>query len=138
MTDTSSHRLERAQQFMADIGRSDVEGAAGLLSPTATYRVEGAHSLSGTFSAGEVVDHLLAMVRRTSGTFDITKFDDWLIGQHFAGCVVQVTFHADGRRYSGHVFFLFRFDQTDRIDRVTVHFEDAEGISRFFGEKLAD
>jgi ketosteroid isomerase-like protein len=120
---------------MAAIERSDVEGAVSLLSPTATYRVEGVHSLSGTFSAHEVVDHLLAMIQRTSGTFDATKFDDWLIGEHYAGCIVQVTFHADGRRYSGQVIFLFRFDQADLIDRVTVMFEDADAISRFFGGK---
>jgi ketosteroid isomerase-like protein len=121
---------------MAAIGRSDIEGAVTLLSPTATYRVEGDHSLSGSFSVDEAVDHLLMMVQRTSGTFDITKFDDWLIGEHYVGCVVQVTFHANGRRYTGHVLFLFRFDGSDLIDSVTVHFEDAEGISRFFGAKL--
>jgi hypothetical protein len=136
MTETPPHRLQRAQRFMVAIGSSDVEGAIRLLSPTATYCVEGAHALSGTFTADEVVDHLLAMVRRTSGTFNATKFDDWLIGEHYAGCVVQVTFHADGRRFSGQVMFLFKFDSTDLIDRVTVFFEDAESISRFFGGKL--
>jgi hypothetical protein len=138
MTEPSPKRLQLAQDFMAAIGRSDVEGAINLLSPIATYRVEGVHSLSGTFSADEVVDHLLTMIRRTSGTFDATKFDDWLIGELYAGCVVQVTFHAEGRRYSGHVMFLFRFDSTDLIDRVTVFFEDAEVISRFFGEKTPE
>jgi ketosteroid isomerase-like protein len=135
MTEGSPKRPQLAQHFMAAIGRSDVEGAISLLSATATYRVEGAHSLSGTFSADEVVDHLLSMIQRTSGTFDATKFDDWLIGEHYAGCVVEVTFHAEGRRYSGQVIFLLRFDGADLIDKVTVFFEDAEGISRFFGGK---
>jgi hypothetical protein len=65
---------------MTFVGRSDVDGAVGLLSHTATYSVEGVNSLSGTFSADEIVDHLVAMFERTSGTFDATKFDDWLIG----------------------------------------------------------
>jgi len=128
-------RLQISQQFMAAIGRSDVDGACSLLSPTASYHVEGDHSLSGTFSADQVVEHLLTLIRRTSGTFDATKFDDWLIGDLYAACVVQVTFHADGRRFSGRVIFLFRFDGADLIDRVTVLFEDGDAIARFFGGK---
>ena len=73
------------------------------------------------------------MIQRTSGTFDVTKFDDWLIGDLYAGCVAHVTFHAEGRRYAGQVMFLFRFDRADLIDRVTVTFEDVEAVSRFFG-----
>jgi ketosteroid isomerase-like protein len=134
MTEPSLHRLQLAQHFMAAIGRSDVDGAVGLLSPTATYRVQGVHSMSGTFSADEVVDHLLTLIRRTSGTFDATKFDDWLSGEHYAACVVQVTFHGEGRRFSGQVMFLLRFDVAHLIDRVTVYFEDAEAIARFFGD----
>jgi hypothetical protein len=119
---------------MTFVGLTDVDGAVGLLSQSATYRVEGIHSLSGTFSAGEIVDHLIAMNRKTSGTFDATKFDDWLIGEHYAACVVEVTFHATGRRYSGQVIFLFRFDSADRIDKVHVFFDDAEAVARFFGD----
>ena len=119
---------------MTCVGRSDVDGAMGLLSKTATYRVEGIHSLSGTYSADEIVDHLVEMIRRTSGTFDATKFDDWLIGEYHVACVVKVTFHSEGRRFSGHVVFLFRFDSGDLIDRVNVFFDDADAVSRFFGE----
>jgi ketosteroid isomerase-like protein len=135
MTDTLPKRLRLAQDFMAAIGRSDVDGAMGLLSPTATFRVDGDHLLSGTFSADAVVGHLLTMVQRTSGSFDVTKFDDWLIGESYAGCVIQVTFHAEGRRYSGQVVFLLRFDSADQIDSVSVCFEDADAVSRFFGPK---
>jgi hypothetical protein len=132
--DTSPKRLQLAQHFMTSVGHSDVDGAIGLLSQTAKYRVEGIHSLSGTFSAGEIADHLIAVFRRTAGTFDATKFDDWLIGEYHAGCVVEVTFHAAGRRYAGHVVFLFRFDSFDLIDKVNVFFDDPDAISRFFGE----
>jgi ketosteroid isomerase-like protein len=134
MPETSPKRLQLAQQFMASIGRSDVDGAISLLSPSASYRVEGVHSLAGTFSADEAVDHLRTMIERTSRTFDATKFDDWLIGDHYVGSVVQVKLQAAGRRYSGIVVFLFRFDHDDLIDKVTVHFEDPDAISRFFGE----
>jgi ketosteroid isomerase-like protein len=133
MTALPPKRLQMAQVFMAAVGRSDVETAVGLLSTKATYRVEGVHALSGTFSADQIVDHLLTMIRRTAGTFDVTKFDDWLVGELYVGCVVQVTFHAEGRRYSGHVMFLFRFDRADLIDKVMVFFEDSDGVSRFFG-----
>ena len=50
------------------------------------------------------------------------------------GSVVNVTFHATGRRYSGHVLFLFRLDRVDLIDRVNVFFDDRDAVSRFFGE----
>jgi len=135
MTAPSPNRLLVAQKFMTSLGRSDVDGVLNLLSSDATYRVVGDHSLSGIFSAGEIVDHLMALIARTSGTLDATKFIDWLIGDEFVACVTQITFHGTGRRFSGHVVFLFRFDGVDLIDRVTVFYEDADAVSRFFGEK---
>jgi hypothetical protein len=134
MSELSTKRQQVAQQFMAFIGRSDVEGAVRLLSANAIYRSEGVNSLSGTFTAQAIVDHLLAVMKRTSGSLDATKFDDWLIGEYHVACLVQVSFHAAGRRYSGHVEFLFRFDSDDLIDKVTVFFEDAQAFARFLGE----
>jgi hypothetical protein len=134
MSEDSTIRPQLAQQFMAFLGRSDVEGAVGLLSPSAIYRSEGVNSLSGTFSAQGIVDHLLATMKRTSGSLDATKFDDWLIGEYHVACLVQITFHGAGRRYSGHVEFLFRFDSDDLIDKVNVFFEDADAFARFLGE----
>jgi hypothetical protein len=119
---------------MAFIGRSDVAGAVSLLSSTATYRVEGSHSLAGLFPADQIEEHLRAMIRRTSGTLDATKFDDWLIGDHYVGCVVEIKVQAARRRYSGHAVFLFKFDRDDLINKVNVFFEDAEAASRFLGE----
>ena len=98
------------------------------------YRVEGVHPLAGTFSANEAVEHLQTLIQRTSGTLDTTKFEDWLTGDYYVGCVVQVTFHAKRRRFSGRAVFLLRFDDVDQIDRVTVFVEDADALSRFFGE----
>jgi ketosteroid isomerase-like protein len=133
MADTSQKRLQLAQQFMACIDRADVDGAVKLLSPSATYRVEGVHPLSGIFSADEVVDHLHALIERTSGTMDATKFEDWLTGEHYVGCVVSVTFQAKSRRFSGRVVYMMKFDTVDLIDRFTVFFEDVEALSRFLG-----
>ena len=135
MTAPSPSRLQLAQRFITSLGRSDVDGVVKLLSPDATYRVVGDHSLSGTFSAGEIVDHLMALITSTSGTLDATKFIDWLVGDQFVACVTQIAFQGMGRRFSGHVVFLFRFDSIDLIDSVTVFYEDAEAVSRFFGEK---
>jgi hypothetical protein len=134
MSEATRKRLQLAEQFVASIGRADVDGAVRLLSSSVTYRVEGVHPLVGTFSADEVVDHLHALVQRTSGTMDATKFEDWLTGEHYVGCVVQVTFHAKRRRFSGRVFYLMKFDTVDLIDRFTVFFEDAEALSRFLGQ----
>jgi ketosteroid isomerase-like protein len=134
MSETSRKRLQLAQQFMDCIGRRDVDGVLKLLSSSATYRVEGVHSLAGTFSGGEVEDHLHTLIQRTSGTLEATKFDDWLIGEHYVGCVVQVTFHAKSRRFSGRLVYLLRFDEIDQIERVTVLFEDADALSRFLGD----
>jgi ketosteroid isomerase-like protein len=133
MPEAAPTRLQLAQQFMDSISRYDADGAAGLLSPKAIYRVEGANALSGTFSADEIVNHLLSVFRRTSGTLDATKFDDWLIGDYHVVCLFQVTFHAAGRRYSGQIVYLFRFDNEDRIDKVNVFFEDPDAFSRFIG-----
>ena len=136
MTGLSPNRLQVAQKFMTCLGRSDVDGVIKLLSSDATYHVIGDHLLSGTFSADEIMGHLTALITSTSGTLDATKFDDWLIGDQFVACVTQITFHGTGRRFSGHVVFLFRFDIVDLIDRVSVFYEDADAVSRFFGEKV--
>ena len=72
--------------------RADVDGVIKLLSSSAKYRVEGVHPLAGTFSADEVEDHLHTLIQWTSGTMDATKFEDWLIGEHYLGCVVQSRF----------------------------------------------
>ncbi|MGH3628039.1 MAG: hypothetical protein ACRDRL_11450 [Sciscionella sp.] len=134
MSEPSRKRLQLAEQFVACIDRADVEGATKLLSSSAEYRVEGVHPLAGTFLADEVEDHLRALVQRTSGTMDPTKFEDWLTGEHYVGCVLRVTFHANRRRFAGRVFYLLRFDDVDLIDQFTVFFEDADAISRFLGE----
>lgn len=134
MSQASGKRLQLAEQFVASVNRGDADGAFSLLSSSAIYRVEGVHPLAGTFSADEVVDHLRSLIQRTSGTIDATKFEDWLIGEHYVGCVVQVTFHAKRRRFSGRVIYLLRFDDADLIDRVTVFFEDAGAMARFIGE----
>jgi ketosteroid isomerase-like protein len=134
MSEASRKRLQLAQQFVASVDRADVDGAISLLSSSAVYRVEGVHPLSGTFSANEVVDHLHDLIQRTSGTMDATKFEDWLTGEHYAGCVAQVSFHSKRRRFSGRVIYLMRFDDVDLIDRITVFFEDADAMSRILGE----
>jgi ketosteroid isomerase-like protein len=134
MSEASQKRLQLAEQFVASIGRADVDGAVRLLSTNVVYRVEGVHPLAGSFSAAEVMGHLQMLIQRTSGTMDATKFEDWLTGEHYVGCVVQVTFHAKRRRFSGRVFYLMKFDTADLIERFTVFFEDAEALSRFLGD----
>lgn len=128
-----SSRLQLAQRFISYIVSADVAEALPMLSPAATYHVVGLHSLAGSFSTPEdIVNHLLTLAGRTSGTLEATKWDDWLVGDlHVAG-LATVQMQAEGALYSGRQVFMMRFDRADLIDKITIFFEDAAAATSFF------
>jgi YceI-like domain/FAD binding domain len=61
-------------------------------SPGATHQVLGLHALAGTFSTpAEIVEHHDGLASCTMGTFEATKWDDWLVGEEYVGCVARFT-----------------------------------------------
>ncbi len=130
-----SHQARTAlvQRFVELVTRSEVHELVALLAPSATYHVEGAVFPSGTFSTPEeIVNHVLALGEATKGTFEVTKWDDLLVGEYHAACIAQVRMQSQGRRFSGRVLYLLTFDGSDRIERIAVFIEDPNKIARFF------
>jgi ketosteroid isomerase-like protein len=131
--DARAARLRTAERFLAQLGRSDVESVLGLLSPTATYHVSGMHALSGTFSTPEdILGQLRALAARTNGTVEATKWDDWLVGDYHVAGVGRLRMQSNGQIYEGRHVFLFTFDTNDKIDAITVFYEDPAAAMRFF------
>jgi hypothetical protein len=129
-------RLRTAEQFVALLGRTDIEPVLGLLSPTATYHVSGMHALSGTFITPEDIGHHLQdLADRTNGTMEVTKWDDWLIGDYHVAGIGKVQMQENLQRYEGRHVFIFKFDTSDKIDAVTVFYEDPAAAVRFFYQK---
>lgn len=110
-----------------------MEPVLDLLSPTATYHVSGMHTLSGTFSTPEdIIRHLEELAVRTHGTMEITKWDDWLVGEYHVAGIGQMHMQGNLQRYEGRHVFLFGFDTEDKINSVTVFYEDPAAALRFF------
>jgi ketosteroid isomerase-like protein len=136
MTEAVRDRRNLAQEFLSLLSRPDVARATEMLSPGATYQVLGLHALAGNFSTpAEIVEHLDALANWTSGTFDATKWEDWLVGEEYVGCVARIHMQAEGRIYSGRQVYVMRFTTSDLIDHITVFFEDSAAAARFFGKE---
>jgi ketosteroid isomerase-like protein len=127
-------RMAIAQHFLVLIGHRDVDRGAELLSPHATYRVPGSHALAGTFSGREeIMGHLISLFDRTGGTYDAFKWEDWLLGEHHVAALANVHLNTKGQIYKARHLFLVRFDMHDKIEEITVFFEDQRAAERFLG-----
>jgi hypothetical protein len=127
--------LECAEQIMLHIGNHQVGLATELLAPTVTYRVAGNHALAGTFSGpGEVARHLSHLFEFTHGTFDVFKWEDWLVGENHVAAVVDVHMEAERRAFVGKHIFVFQFNSEGLVKSITVFFEDEGSARRFFGQ----
>jgi ketosteroid isomerase-like protein len=127
-------RMAIARRFLVLIGHRDVEQGIELLSPDATYRVPGSHALAGTFSGrDEIIRHLISLFERTGGTLDAFKWEDWMLGEHHVAALADVHMNTKGQIYKARHLFLVRFDAHDKIEEITVFFEDQRAAERFLG-----
>jgi uncharacterized protein len=130
-------RLAAAQQFLTHVLRGDLSQAITLLSPHVVHRVPGNSALSGLFTGpDDVVAHLRELAQTTAGTLDVTKWDDWMEGEHHVAGLSTIHAQADGRSYQGHQLMLLHFSAADTIDAVTVLFEEQGAIDRFVGPRF--
>jgi len=131
-------RLEIAQRFLLHLGHRGAEESMELLSPDVSYRVPGRHALSGTFAGREKVkQHLRDLDEAARGTFEATKWEDWLVGEHYVAAVASFTANAGGRLLATRVLYLVRFDVAGLIAGIEVYFGDESSPSRFFGPPAA-
>ena len=57
---------------------------------------------------------------------EITKWDDWLVGEYHVAGIGQMHMQGNLQRYEGRHVFLFGFDTEDKINSVTVFYEDPQ------------
>lgn len=126
-------RLVIAEHFLRGIGRPDpdLDGLGGLLTEDVVYRALARNSLTGTFSGRDaVIAHLREVAEVTQGTYDAIKWEDWLIGEFHVAALVDVHMQVDHRLYRGRHLVLVSFDLHDKIEAITVFFEDPDALDR--------
>ena len=130
----SKRRLAAAQQFLMHISEGAFDQAVRLLSEDVSYRAQGHNALAGLFTGRDAVTrHVADLARRTSGTFEAFKWDDWLVGQQHVVGLSSVHAQSEGRMYKGRTVTVMRFNVADEIEGITVFFEDQAAIDRFIG-----
>jgi ketosteroid isomerase-like protein len=133
-TEQPPSRLQIAQRLAAHLGHGDFDQYIGLLSEDVTYRVGGNHALAGIFHGpDEVTAQMRAVVDLTESTFDATKWEDWLVGEHHVAAVVQIHAQGHGATVTARQLVLLRFDPADKISEITVLVDDAGSTERFVG-----
>jgi ketosteroid isomerase-like protein len=126
--------MHAAQEFARLMGHRDIEQLAPFLSPNVVYRVPGQHALAGSFHGVDaVMTHLLDLARRSGGTFNAFKFEDWLASDNSVAVVVDLHIQGHGATVTERNIFLFGFDGSDRISEISVFFQNEDAIERFFG-----
>lgn len=122
-----------SSRLATHIGRRDFDQFADLLSADVEYRVGGSHTLAGTFRGpADVVAHVRDLVDRTDNTYEAFKWENWLVGDQYVAALVRVHAQGHGAILAARLVVLFGFDPTDKISEITVFFEDASSVERFF------
>lgn len=109
------------------------EDVLSLLSPDVVYTVPGHGSLAGVFRGPvEVSEHIGKLFRLTSGTFEILKWVDWLVGLTHVAALQFAQAQGGGVIYRNHHIFVIETDQNDLLTNIRIYFEDQDEGDTFF------
>jgi len=104
-----------------------------LLSPNVVYTVPGHSPMSGVFRGPvEVFEHIGKLFRITSGTFEILKWVDWLVGLTHIAALQFAQAQGDGMIYRNHHVYLVDTDQNDLLSNIRIFFENQSEADTFF------
>jgi len=104
-----------------------------LLSPTVVYTVPGHSPLAGVFRGpDEVSEHIAKLFRLTSGTFEILKWIDWLVGLTHIAALQFAQAQGDGMIYRGHHMWVVETDRNDLLTKIEMYFESQTEADAFF------
>ena len=105
-----------------------------LLSPTVVYTVPGEGRMSGVFRGpAEVHEHIGELFRITSGTFEVLKWVDWLVGLNHVAALQFAQAQGSGAIFRGHVVYVVETDQNDLLNSIQLFFENQVAAETFFG-----
>jgi hypothetical protein len=126
-------RLVNARRFLMGITTNNAASVLPLLAPEVIYTVAGHSPLAGLFHGPAQVDaHIRQMFSATSGTFDVLKTVDWLVGQTNVAVIQSAQAQAGGKLHRGHHMFVFETDGRDLLTNIWLFFENPDEIDRFF------
>jgi len=128
-------RLVNARRFLMGITTSNSEDVLPLLAPDVTYTVSGHSPLAGVFHGpAEVNAHIRQLFSATSGTFDVLKTVDWLVGLTNVAVIQYAQAQAGGVIYRNHHLFVFETDRHDLLTNIWLFFQDPDDADRFLAK----
>ena|SRR6202050_1265671 len=109
------------------------EKVLSLLSPDVVYTVSGDGPLAGVFRGPvEVYEHIGKLFRLTSGTFEILKWVDWLVGSTHVAALQFAQAQRSGMAYKRRHVYVIETDQNNLLTNIRIYFEDqTEGNTLF-------
>jgi ketosteroid isomerase-like protein len=132
---TEPARLVNARRFLMGITTSNSTDVFPLLAPEAVYTVAGHSQLAGVFHGPAQVDaHIRQLFSATSGTFEVLKTVDWLVGLTNVAVIQFAQAQAGGVIYRNHHMFVFETDRHDLLTNIWLYFEDPDDADRFLAK----
>jgi ketosteroid isomerase-like protein len=132
---TEPARLVNARRFLMGITSDSSTDVLSLLAPDVVYTVSGHGPLAGVFHGPTEVDaHFGRLFRATSGTLDVLKSVDWLVGMTHVAAIQFVRAQANGVIYRSHQMFVFETDQRDLLTRIRLFFQDQDSADVFLAK----
>jgi ketosteroid isomerase-like protein len=110
-----------------------------LLSPDVVLTVQGQGPLAGVFRGPEqVYEHIDKLFNATSGTFEVLKWVDWLLGLSHIAALQFAQAQGRGMIYRNHHMFLIETGDTDLLTQIQVFFENQIDANTFFANLLSE
>jgi ketosteroid isomerase-like protein len=126
-------RLVNARRFLMGITTDNSRDVLSLLSPDVVFTVPGQGPLAGVFRGPvEVYEHIGELFTATSGTFEILKWVDWLVGLSHVAALQFAQAQGGGAIYRNHHIFFIETGENDLLTNIRVFFEDQTDADTFF------
>jgi len=132
---TEPARLVNARRFLMGITNGLSADVLPLLAPDVVYTVPGHSPLAGVFHGSTQTDaHIRQLFNATSGTFDVLKTVDWLVGLTNVAVIQFAQAQAGGVIYRSRHMFVFETDRHDLLTNIWLFFEDLGGVDRLLAK----
>ncbi len=129
-----SARLANVRRFLVGMTADRAADVLSLLAPTVVYTVPGEGPMSGVFRGpAEVHEHIGKLFSITSGTFEVLKWVDWLVGLNHVAALQFAQAQGSGAIFRGHVIYVVETDQHDLLSSIRLFFENQGAAEAFFG-----
>jgi hypothetical protein len=126
-------RLVNARRFLMGITTDNSGDVLSLLSPDVIFTVQGQGPLAGVFRGPvEVSEHIGKLFRATSGTFEVLKWVDWLVGLSHVAALQFAQAQGGDVIYRNHHMFVIETGENDLLTKIRVFFEDQTDADAFF------